>query len=80
MILDGLKTMFAKINQLAECKKSLDDSPKPCDTYRGSEANCVADPKEINIPHIRTDISLYESFSEVTDNIESKVLSNSQRD
>ena len=60
--------------------KCLDDSPKPCNAFRGSEAHCAADPQETDIPHIRTDISLYDSFSEVMENIESKVLSNSQLD
>ena len=72
--------MFTKNNQLAECQKCLDDSPKPCNAFRGSEAHCAADPQETDIPHIRTDISLYDSFSEVMENIESKVLSNSQLD
>ena len=72
--------MYAKNNQLAECQKCLDDSPKPCNAFRGSEAHCAADPQETDIPHIRTDISLYDSFSEVMENIESKVLSNSQLD
>ena len=69
--------MYAKNNQLAECQKCLDDSPKPCNAFC---ANCAAEPQETDIPHIRTDISLYDSFSEGMENIESKVLSNSQLD
>ena len=57
-----------------------EDSLKLCDAFCDSEANCVADPWETDISHIRTDISLHDSFSEVMENIQSKVLSNIQLD
>ena len=43
-------------------------------------SSCVADQQETDIPHIETVIRLYDSFSEVMENIESMVLSNIQLD